>query len=145
MNYETQIRELEQSLAETDQYVQASAEVREKLAKLKAAEAAAEEARRCEREAQAAARALHEAEAAELQERAAPLVAAATAMDSQFAALEDDVQALLRRTLADARAFHRRHLTLVAERNELRERAVALGARDAVPYLHPLTFEANVK
>jgi hypothetical protein len=135
-----EIERLETQIADTDRAAEASAVVRERLAKLKAAEAAAEEARRREREAQAAARALHEAEAAELQERVAPIVEAAAAMDPQFAALEDDVQAYLRRAVADARAFHRRHLALVAQRNALREQAVALGARAAIAYTHALTF-----
>jgi hypothetical protein len=139
-----EIETLEMQLAETDHAAEARADLRQKLARLKEAEAAARDARRREREAADAARDVKVSTAAALQERVAPLVAAAGAPAPQFAALRAEVDAYLWHCLVDARDVHRRYLALVAQHNALHWQYEALGARGAISFEPAVPLAAYV-
>jgi hypothetical protein len=134
MDTTTEIQKLETQLADADRLTTASADLRAKLARLKAADAAEEEARQRARERADAARDVREATAAERAERARPLRAAFTDLSAQLDALAGEADAfLLAFAVEHGTRFHARHVELLDQRNAVAHELAALGVRaDAV-------------
>jgi chromosome segregation ATPase len=108
MNQTQQITDLERQLAASERHAQTSAEVREKLARLKAAQQAQAEADQRAREAKSAAHELHEAEDADRAMQVAALDSEIADLDRQRATLSDEAHGYIRQCLDGARPLHGR-------------------------------------
>ncbi len=142
MDYGHEIERLEAEIAATDRAVDASAALREKRDRLKAAQEAEEEARRREAETRAAARAVREAEADARRAEAEPLRTELTTLDQPLAEIEAEVTQYLQAGVADARRIYDRYVAALARRNAVAAKLGALGER--APHVQVLPFEAFV-
>ncbi len=143
MDHAAEIARIDQQLAEQERASQASAALREKRARLRAAEQAEAEARQRAREADEAAREVREAENDDRAAQAMPLRAEVADVEQQLAALAEEMEQYLHRAIADAGRFHERHAAMHAQRNALATRLRALG--EPAHHMHALTFEAFVR
>ena len=142
MDTSTEIQALDDAIAEAERATQTSAALRERRAKLAAAEQAEQEARQREAETKAAAQAVRDAEADVRRAEREPLRAELHALDQPLAALERDGDAYLHQAVAVARGFHRRYVETLARRNAIAGRLDALGDRPR--HVQVLDFEAFV-
>ena len=143
MTYGEEIETVKRQFGETERAVEVRDALTEKLAKLKAAEAAEREARERAEEARAATDALREAEAEHRRAQAAPLAAELHAMATSCARSSAKFKTccwtLVRH---EARALHARREAIVAKHNAVA--AAPLGA-PRVPRVHPETLGEFVR
>jgi len=137
------IQQLDAKIAENEHAIEATVALREKRAKLQAAQQAEQEARRREAETKAAAQAVRDAEVEARRAEAAPLRADLDTCDRPLTEIEQEVSHYIRMALADARGFYRRYVEVLTQRNAVAGRLNALG--EPARHVQVLAFEAFVR